>query len=270
MSQRVRDCLWAAWDRISAWARRKIPRLSRPWRLARNIVVLVPAVYLMWMCAGGEPLTEEWAFRWAEQQALVGPSDILGTFEVTPDPDYPASERYMVGETEDGLLVGRVSGNWLEGCSARLTYWEKTGDITLVPLDQMAGGSPDDGETAYFLCRTSLPGAAYGELELECRDYDLTGQWDVSAELQNGCFLFPCEDFYRRYTAALSGSMAGGPAGETEAAYTLRVYDSRGELLGERSWSWAEEWEDYWQWRSQLWQEYEAKYGGGQDAPETE
>lgn len=35
----------------------RIPRLSRPWRLARNLACIVALVYLMWLLAGANAVT---------------------------------------------------------------------------------------------------------------------------------------------------------------------------------------------------------------------
>lgn len=59
----------------------------------------------------------------------------------------------------------------------------------------------------------------------------------MTAELENRCFVFPFENFYWRYTEALSGDWSSGVV---ETAYTLRLYDGQGELLEERRWSYAQ------------------------------
>ena len=81
----------------------------------------------------------------------------------------------------------------------------------------------DDGETAYFLGYTELPGAVRAELDLTAQDEeeDEIEQWHVTAEMGNGCFVFPFENFYWRYTGALSGEWSSGVV---EAAYTPVSY----------------------------------------------
>ena len=144
---------------------------------------------------------------------------ILGTFEVATNPDFPdRTERYIVGETEGELLVCQIFGNWSSGYSARLYVWEKSETMTLALLADGGVPFPEYGTTVYFLGYTELPGA-------------------VRAELENRCFVFPFENFYWRYTEALSGDWSSGVV---ETAYTLRLYDGQGELLEERRWSYAQ------------------------------
>lgn len=230
-----RDSLW---EKLTS----KIPRLPRPWRAARNLVCIVLAVYLIWLMLGGRPLTVQWAFRRAERQDMVGPSEILGAFEAVRYSGDDYFRRFLVGETEEGLLICNISGNWYWGYTGYLDYWEKTGDITLVPVEENWGSMYpyDDNAMAYFLAVTELPGAVYAELDVTAQDEeeDEIEQWYVTAEMGNGCFVFPFENFYWRYTGALSGEWSSGVV---EAAYTLRIYDSQGELLGQRSWSYAQE-----------------------------
>ena len=111
--------------------------------------------------------------------------------------------------------------------------------MTLAPLTDGGIRATDDGETAYFLGYTELPGAVRAELDLTAQDEeeDEIEQWHVTAEMGNGCFVFPFENFYWRYTGALSGEWSSGVV---EAAYTLRLYDGQGELLEERRWSYAQ------------------------------
>ena len=237
IKRRLLDWCDAQWERITA----RIPRLSRPWRVVRNLVCILLSVCLFWLLMGGEALTPEWAFRRAERQMRVGPSEILGTFEVATDRDYPdRTERYIVGETEGELLVCQIFGSWSSGYSARLSVWEKSETMTLALLADGGIPFPDDGKIVYFLGYTELPWAVRAELDLTAQDEeeDETEQWHVTAELENGCFVFPFENFYWRYTEALSGDWSSGVV---ETAYTLRLYDSQGKLLAERSWSYAQE-----------------------------
>ena len=249
--ERLLAAWWRLWDRVTA----KIPRLSRPWRTARNLVCIVLAAYLIWLLLGGRALTAEWAFRRAERQMLVGPSEMLGTFEVATDPDDPdRTQRYLVGETEGAVLIGWVTGSWYSGYNARLDVWEKSETMTLVPMTDGGGALRDQGVSVYFLGHTELPGAVRAELDLTAQDEeeDEVEQWHVTAELENGCFVFPLENFYWRYTEALSGEWSSDVV---ETAYTVRLYSGQGEILDERGWSYAQareeirrQWEDKRDW----------------------
>ena len=50
--RRGREGLGAAWRRLWSRVTAKIPRLPRPWRVARNLVCIVFGVYLIWLLLG--------------------------------------------------------------------------------------------------------------------------------------------------------------------------------------------------------------------------
>ena len=112
MSEKLRqgkERMRAAWDRIWEKVTAKIPRLSRPWRVARNLACILLAVCLAWFFLGQPTIGDTWMFRRAEKQAMVGPSEILGTVRVN-ERDY---SRMMVGETEEGIVLPcGCSGLW--------------------------------------------------------------------------------------------------------------------------------------------------------------
>ena len=174
MSEKLRrgkERLLDGWDSLWEKLTSKIPRLPRPWRVALNLVCIPLAVWLLWLLMGGRALTPEWAFRREEQQQMVGPSEILGTFEVATNPDFPdRTERYIVGETEGELLVCQIFGNWSSGYSARLYVWEKSETMTLALLADGGVPFPEYGTTVYFLGYTELPGAVRAELDLNAQD----------------------------------------------------------------------------------------------------
>ncbi len=243
-------------------------RLPRSWQVILFLLAIAATAYLIWLLLGAKALTAQWAFRRAEKQLLVGPSEILGAFEVKRSADSDYQYRYLVGETEEGLLICNISGSWYQGYSADLDYREKTGDITLVPVNESWGRvSPyDDGEMSYFLAMTDLPGAAYGELDVTAQNEqdEPMEKWSMAAEFEDGYFLFGTENIWNYSVRAIAGSMVS----VAETAYTLCVYDSQGELLGQRSWSLSQAQEA---WNAQVQQEMEeAGYRVAQDAPETE
>ena len=219
----------------------RIPRLSRPWRAVRNVGCILLLVVMGWLLYGAQPLTDEWEFRRAERLAFVGPSEILGTIVQGTE---QSEERYMVAQTEDGVLVCRLQGIGLWQGYSGISYWEKTGDITFVPEPEDSSYGRED--EAFFLVFTALPGAARAELDLSGQEekYDEVQHWELTAELENGYFLFSCEDVPIPYLKAWNGY--NSHTAITHAAYTVRVYDGQGGLLGEKSWSiedcWAQ-WE---------------------------
>lgn len=212
-------------------------RLSRSWQVFLFLMAIVATAYLTWFLLGAKALTPEWAFRRAERQLLAGPSELLESFEVKRSSDSDYQFRYLVGETDEGLVVGAVSGSWYQGYSVYADYWAKTGDITLVPVDQYWGNvSPyDDDVLVYLLAVADLPGASYGELELTAQNEpdDPVDEWSMTAQVQDGYLLFCGEDIWEYCVRAIAGSLVS----VTETAYDLRIYDSQGQLLGRRSWS---------------------------------
>lgn len=171
----------------------------------------------------------------------MGPSELLGELEVTRFSDDDFRYRYLVGETEAGLVTAQMSGSWYEGYQARLNYREKTGDITLAPLENYWGSTIEgDGGMAYFLAVTDLPGAVYGELDLTVQvEGGPVEEWELTAELEDGFFLFAVEGMGYTSVLAIGGWLY---AGLEETAYTLHLYDREGDLLGQRSWSYAQAW----------------------------
>ena len=81
IKRRLLDWCDAQWERITA----RIPRLSRPWRVVRNLVCILLSVCLFWLLMGGEALTPEWAFRPAAPHKRVGPAAIQGALEARRD-----------------------------------------------------------------------------------------------------------------------------------------------------------------------------------------
>lgn len=131
--RRGRESLGAAWRRLWDKVTAKIPRMPRPWRAARNLVCIVFGVYLIWLLLGGHPLTKGWAFRQAERQAMVGPSEIL--LERRENEDVT-----ILGETQEGYFIGRFSrlsgGGW---STAATLYIQRQADVTLTVADVRPG-----------------------------------------------------------------------------------------------------------------------------------
>lgn len=236
----IGSCLWKRWAALKRF------RLSRGCQIGIFFAGIVAAACLFWVLMGARALTVDWAFRRAERQLLVGPSELLGSFEVKRSSDSDYRSRYLVGKTDEGLVVGAVSGSWYQGYSVYVDYWAKTGDITLVPVNPNWGNiyPYDDDTLVHILAVADLPGAAYGELELTAQNEpdDPVDEWSMTAQVQDGYLLFCGEDIWEYCVQAIAGSLVSA----TETAYDLRIYDSQGQLLGQRSWSLSqarEEWD---------------------------
>ncbi len=238
--RRGRESLGAAWRRLWDKVTAKIPRLSRPWRVARNLVCIVFGAYLIWLLLGGHLLTKEWAFRQAERQAMVGPSEILLERR---DGDMVT----IMGRTGYGYFFGLFAQNAdpLYGWYLRRTlYVERQEDVTFTVA------RPDWGvfDVSYvdLLLLCDDPAVSRGEAELT-----LAGSGSLNGRRY---------DFDQTYTVELLPEGEGVLSGRVEARseddgswesllervmlgniydntvpVTIRLYDGGGALLLERS-----------------------------------
>jgi hypothetical protein len=228
-------------DKLKNFTRRitsRIPRLSRPWRVVRNLVCIVLAAYLAWMFAGGYAVTAQGAFRQAEKKYMVGPSEIL----TQERGDYRGHRlTWMLGRTEDGYVSG-----WFQLCkrgwySWDLHYYDRQ-DVTLIPLTENEYGQ----ETIDLVLLTDVSGVSRGEAELT---FDGWGEFNGRSY-----------DYHKTYSVEFlpgeSGILRGTLKAETEddsswesdlerwrisdfysytIPVTVRLYDEAGELVYETS-----------------------------------
>ena len=147
----MRERLRGKWDALRSRVGAKLPRLSRPWRTARNLVCIPLAVYLIWLFLGGNPLTARWAFRREEKMDLVGPSEILWT----EDYNYYYSTRYqwLLGETEHGYtsVTCRREGLF-RGWSGQLSYWPRGEKVTLILREGTRNQDIYEAARLYLFC----------------------------------------------------------------------------------------------------------------------
>ena len=102
MSEKLRrgkERLLDGWDSLWEKLTSKIPRLPRPWRVARNLVCIPLAVWLLWLLMGGRALTPEWAFRREEQQQMVGPSESCWCVRSLETGHQDTAPAYMCGRS---------------------------------------------------------------------------------------------------------------------------------------------------------------------------
>lgn len=238
--RRTKERLLDGWDSLWEKLTSKIPRLPRPWRVVRNLVCILLAVCLFWLLMGGEALTPEWAFRRAERQMLVGPSEILLERR---DGDMVT----IMGRTGYGYFFGLFAQNAdpLYGWYLRRTlYVERQEDVTFTVA------RPDWGvfDVSYvdLLLLCDDPAVSRGEAELT-----LAGSGSLNGRRY---------DFDQTYTVELLPEGEGVLSGRVEARseddgswesllervmlgniydntvpVTIRLYDGGGALLLERS-----------------------------------
>lgn len=214
----------------------KLPRLSRPWRILRNLACIVLALYLAWLFSGGNALTAEWAFRRAEKLAMVGPSEIISEVR-------DGDERSFTGRMEHGYFIARFAryANPLGGWYKRnAVYVERQETVTF------SVASPGYGVI-------SLP---YVDLVVFCDDPAVRrGEADITFSA-SGSLNGRHYEFDKTYTVeffpAADGMLSGRVSAETaddgnwdsllervmladiynmSCPVTVRLYDEDGQLL---------------------------------------
>ena len=241
--RRGREGLGAAWRRLWSKVTAKIPRLSRPWRVVRNLVCIVLAVYLIWLMLGGRPLTVQWAFRRAERQDMVGPSEIMLERR-------EAGDVTILGETQEGYFLGLFSrlsgGGWRTDATL---YIPRQTDVTLTVMDILPGMHYGSGYVDLLLLCDD-PAVSRGEAELTLagsgslngRRYDFDQTYTVEflpegEGVLSGRVEARSEDD-GSWESRLERVMLGGIYDNT-VPVTIRLYDGGGALLLERSMEYA-------------------------------
>lgn len=225
----------------SAWRRfwRRAPRLSRPWRVARNLVCSLLALGAIWLLLGGFPLTQEWAFRQAERLAMVGPSELL--LERQQD-----GSALMVGETQEGYFLGQISRLSGGGWAAEATlYLPRQADVTLTAAD-IRPGTHFASEYVDLLLLCDDPAVERGTAEVTFTgDGSIDGRRFEVDETYTVEFLPEREGVLAGRLQPKTDSGAGWEGQverfvlswiySTEIPVTIRLYDGGGALLLERS-----------------------------------
>ncbi len=227
------------WRRFLSPIASRIPRLSRPWRVVRNLVCIVLGVYLIWLLLGGNPLTKEWAFRREERLAMVGPSEILL--------ERPQSDtELVVGKTPEGYFLVQFFrqsvGSWV---TAATRYLPRQADVTLTAADVRTRARFQE-ESVDLLLLCDDPAVSRGEAELT-----LAGDGSVNGRRYDFDQTYTVE-FLPEGERVLAGRLQpetdsdAGWEGEVERfalawiysmeiPVTIRLYDGGGALLLERS-----------------------------------
>ena len=216
------------------WARR--PKLSRGWKLARNLALAAMGVYLIWSLWGYPLPTMELEFRRAERQNLLLPSEIvLSTGRITVSHSHESyapvpkvTKEQILGLGEDYAVVFwkppfSNSGNQLVCWS----FAEQPRQVKLAPLISLIsdtrGEDWPERESCAAVAALELPqGTARGEMTLEAEE----GIYQEESEvLEHDLCLFA---FQSRLSSYSYDWVQGLP-------YTLRCYNEAGELLLEQT-----------------------------------
>lgn len=128
----------------------RLPRLSRGWRIVRNLAVALACLYALWARAGWPLPTPELEFRRLERENLLGRSEIQGIWEKNN------INRIVFGTQGDQVLVSRYNIRTLESWPK-----EKSG-ATLFPASEL---NPYPGELLF--AAADLPaGTASARLDM--------------------------------------------------------------------------------------------------------
>ncbi len=148
------------------------------------LLIFVSLLALSDANSGPSP-TAEIEFRRRERQELIGPAEILGTFEMT----YGHFTHTMLGKSDYGYTTLTWWGDgWKDG---NLLYFPKTGETTLFCPGYDCSTWYQPGWQLPFFAFTDLPGAKTAVLTLTVTTEEGTETHRMEAELQqDGYFLF--------------------------------------------------------------------------------
>lgn len=242
MKEQKREGLMERLGRLRRKLCSKIPRLSRPWRIVRNLVCIVFGVYLIWVLMGGYPLTKAWAFRRAERRDMVGPSEMILE-------QWDENEVTLVGRTEQGYFLGTFSReiNPLRGWYTQGTlYVERQEDVTFTVAKTDRYGGIIDEHCVELLLLCDDPAVTRGTAEVTFTgDGSIDGRRFEVDETYTVEFLPEREGVLAGRLQPKTDSGAGWEGQverfvlswiySTEIPVTIRLYDGGGALLLERS-----------------------------------
>lgn len=238
------------------WAKR--PRLSRGWRVVRNLAVTAVALAAIWSMAGCPLPSAELEFRRMERRCMLPESELVfatperyrslyavsgrdRTVTALDGTEITLEDCHFVGVTEELAVVGQVERGLIWAEPGSLRGYARDGQPLLLPLglttwpfpraywvtvEQGAGGG-----TSYTyhnvtpLVLLDVPEETRrAELSLELRAEEETLPYEaVCWDMGGGVWLAGAF----REDEARPDRFAGG-------TYTLRLYDQAGELLLEQ------------------------------------
>lgn len=236
------------------WA--KCPRLSRRWRVVRNLVLAAAALFVIWSMAGCPLPSAEMEFRRVERRCMLPKSELVfATPERRRAPFTSSRDRtvtaldgteitledcHFVGVTGELAVVGRVERGLVWAKEGQIQGYARDGQPLLIPL----GDSSWLFRRAYWITEEWENGGVHytyhNVTPLVLLDVpEETRRAEVSLELRVGEETLPYE--------AACWDMGGGvwlvgafredearPDHFVEGIYTLRLYDETGALLLER------------------------------------
>ena len=135
----------------------KIPRLSRRWRIVRNLVAAAVLAVLLWAYAGFPPPTEGLALKWEAESYFTEPGEIV--LQVAgEEPEESPIEFWLTGRSFDELILTHRNG-YLSAYDHR---WRIFHDASFEDVFPIVDGR----------CR------------VETRDYDYLGTYSITIEGQ--------------------------------------------------------------------------------------
>lgn len=238
------------------WA--KCPRLSRGWRIVRNLAVMAAALFAMWCMAGCPMPTAELEFRRLERRCMLPESELVFATPERYRAPYPGASQdrtvttldgmevtledcHFAGVTEELAVVGRVRRGLLWAESGSLQGYARDGRPLLLPLGWREWELP----RAYWITEERGAGGGvhytyHNVAPLVLLDVpEEAERAEVRLELQVGEESLPYE--------TTCWNMGGGvwlvgasradelePVPWAGGAYALRLYDGAGALLLEQ------------------------------------
>lgn len=174
---------------------KKLPRLTRSQRVVRNLVCAVVLLVFVWAMLG-KPLPERLRLRVMERQLMVGPSEILGRYELPEEWGYPRSS-ILVGETDHGVCLLPQGEQGTVSSLNNLFYKEKMGDVTLLMAPESEFAQIGDPFSVVWLLFSDRKGSrAEVDLTLTAKgtsnytDYDFEKTYSLSASAEEEGFFF--------------------------------------------------------------------------------
>lgn len=133
----------------------RLPRLPRKWRLVRNVICILLAVYFIWLFLDCRSMTLMGAFRRTEREQMLGPTEVVYRIE-------DGEVTWLFSEAADGYLA--FGARWgLGWYNSHFTYWDKGENMTLIPALDYYDSEVDRAQMLLF---HELNGVVRGEAKV--------------------------------------------------------------------------------------------------------